>query len=144
MSNPHTIPITAVDASGQTVVRCHDCPHATEDEAGIASPSGPVPAPTLEGPLEQLTALVQALVADLGGLDGQLDGRLVRSLRLAPGEVELTLGTDLRGRGAWLAETAFQTLRRRLPDTDIFVIPAAAQTETRPLAAARATGAPTP
>jgi len=144
VSNPHTIRITAVDASGQAVARCDDCPHAADDEASIADASCPVPAPTLEGPVEQLRAVVNALMTDLGAVDGRLDGRLVRSLRLTPGEAELTLGTDLRGRGAWLAEMAFQSLRRRLPDTDIYVIPAAAPTTAAAHAAAMAAGPSNP
>ena len=62
-----------------------------------------------------------ALSAQLGcAPDG---AGLVRSLRLQPGEVELRLAMPAHCAGAELTDTAFQTLRRLLPDTDIYVLP---------------------
>ena len=135
----HTIRITAVDAAGHQVARCDDCPHtAPEDPAPDwhSGESGPV---VLEGPPDLLDRLVSALRPEFGLPDGRLDSRRVRSLRIVPGEVELTLATGLRGQGARWAESAFQILRRHLPDTDIFVTSAA------PVAAADPShGAPGP
>ena len=50
---------------------------------------------------------------------------LVRALHVQPGEVELRLAVHRHCGGAELADTAFQTLRGLLPDTDIYVTHAA-------------------
>ena len=81
----------------------------------------PCHAPQLSGPADQLARLMAALVAQLGcAPDG---AGMVRSLRLQPGEVELRLAVPAHCAGAELADTAFQTLRGLLPDTDIYVLP---------------------
>jgi hypothetical protein len=81
----------------------------------------PCLAPQLSGPADQLARLMAALVLQLGcAPDG---AGLVRSLRLQPGEVELRLAVSPHCGGAELADTAFQTLRGLLPDTDIYVLP---------------------
>lgn len=81
----------------------------------------PCQAPQLSGPADQLARLMAALTSRLGCAP---DGTgLVRSLRLHPGEVELRLAVPPRCGGAVLAETAFQTLRGLLSDTDIYVLP---------------------
>lgn len=121
----HTIRITAVDAAGHEVARCDDCPHGAHEAPApdwLAGEPGPV---VLEGPPDLLDRLVSALQPEFGLPDGRLDSRRVRSLRIVPGEVNLTLATALRGQGARWAESAFQILRRHLPDTDIFVTSAA-------------------
>jgi hypothetical protein len=49
----------------------------------------------------------------------------VRALHVQPGEVSLQLALDRSCGGATFADTAFQTLCRLLPDTDIYVTHAA-------------------
>lgn len=78
-------------------------------------------APVLTGPAAELQRLLQALSQSLGlPVDGD-ENRIVVSLALGDGEVELRLAVDPHCGGAELADTAFQTLRRLLPDTDIYV-----------------------
>jgi metal-sulfur cluster biosynthetic enzyme len=51
-----------------------------------------------------------------------VDLQLVKSLRIEGGEVELTVTFPLHcGPSRLLAESAFQALRRVLPDTDVYV-----------------------
>lgn len=83
----------------------------------------PCAAPALSGPQDQLTRVLAALSQGLGcAADG---AGLVRSLTVQPGEVELELAVPPHCGGIELADTAFQTLRGLLPDTDIYVRPAA-------------------
>ena len=49
---------------------------------------------------------------------------LVRALAVSPGEVTLELAVSRHCGGQELVDTAFQTLRTLLPDTDIYVTPA--------------------
>ncbi|WP_088280820.1 hypothetical protein [Ideonella sp. A 288] len=79
------------------------------------------------GPPDDLQRLVVALADSLGMADGQLDGTLVSSLKLMPGEVVLNLAVGPSCSGATLADAAFQTLRRLMPDTDIYVTHAGSQ-----------------
>jgi hypothetical protein len=70
--------------------------------------------------VERLLAAVEADLAqhitEPAGASG-----LVRALRLEDGEAELILTLAPRCGGQVLADCAFQTLRRMLPDTDIYV-----------------------
>lgn len=81
--------------------------------------------PTLWGQPEQVQRVMDALVHDLGGVLGDAeDGTgLVRSLRLDTevDEAELALAVPAHCGGGRVADVAFQTLRRLLPDTDIYV-----------------------
>lgn len=81
-------------------------------------------APELSGPADELSRVLLALHMALAA-DGVDAGDLVRALRLADGEAELVLAIAPRCAGAALADTAFQALRRALPDTDIYVTHAA-------------------
>jgi hypothetical protein len=55
-----------------------------------------------------------------------VDLRLVKSLRIAQGEAELTVTFPPQcGSSRAMAEGAFETLRRTLPDTDVYVLHAA-------------------
>lgn len=80
----------------------------------------------LHGPPERLAPVLDALRRELVAMDGQeplpLEA-IVQRLSLDPqqGEVELVLAVAPRCGTARLAETAFQTLRRLLPETDIYV-----------------------
>ena len=101
---------------------CGGCLHdAARSPVCRAMVDQPCQAPQLSGPADQLARLMAALSAQLGcAPDG---AGLVRSLRLRPGEVELRLAVPAHCAGAELTDTAFQTLRRLLPDTDIYVLP---------------------
>ncbi len=118
---PHTIPIyAATPASG-----CGACAHPAD--------SGPVcqatlgedcAAPQLSGPADEVQRLLTALRPLLGAAEA---GGLVQALRVQPGEVELQLARRAScagGGGGALADSAFQTLRSLLPDTDIYVLTA--------------------
>jgi hypothetical protein len=114
-----TIPIKPADPAGHA---CGDC-HATPS-GPVCSASGksPVGAPTLIGPAAEVQQLLNTLSAEC---QGQRLADAVVALRLEPGEVELTLSVPPRCGGAELADQAFKTLRRLLPDTDIYVTHAA-------------------
>ena len=79
--------------------------------------------PRLSGPSAELQRLLAAVEADLAQHIAEPAGAsgLVQSLRLEVGEAELTLTVAPRCGGQLLADCAFQTLRRMLPDTDIYV-----------------------
>lgn len=78
-------------------------------------------APAISGPPAEVQRVLGALTRTLGIERGLVDSGLLHSLRIEPGEVELTLAVAPRSGGAELADTAFQTLRALLPDTDIYV-----------------------
>ena len=81
--------------------------------------------PELAGRTEQLAQVLQELnrqVVDPDAGRGIVDLHWVKALRIQDGEAELTLSfTPGCGPGKQLSETAFQTLRRLLPDTDVYV-----------------------
>lgn len=119
-----TLPIqTAAPADG-----CGHCPQGNGDGgdhlgchfAQAVPPAAPPTAPQLSGPADVLARLMSAL-AGQPGFEAGTTG-LVRALKVQPGEVELQLTVDRRCGGAELSDTAFQTLRGLLPDTDIYVL----------------------
>ena len=81
--------------------------------------------PKLAGRADQLQQVLQALnrqVVDPAAGRGIVDLQWVRSLRIENGEAELTLSFAPEcGPGKDLSESAFQTLRGLLPDTDVYV-----------------------
>ena len=81
--------------------------------------------PQLAGSTDQLQQVLQALNAHVVDPDagrGIVDLQWVRALRIEGGEAELTLSfAPACGPGKELSESAFQTLRRLLPDTDVYV-----------------------
>jgi len=103
---------------------CGNC-HRDADGAPVCRSisAAPCPAPALSGPTDQLARVLAALSQGLGcAADG---AGLVRSLSVQPGEVDLELAVPPHCGGIALADTAFQTLRGLLPDTDIYVRPSA-------------------
>jgi hypothetical protein len=78
-----------------------------------------------EGPGELLATVMAGLNHDLGlRVAGDLSTTgLIQGLSIRDGEAVLKLAVSPRCGGARLADTAFQTLRRLLPDTDIYVEP---------------------
>ncbi len=89
-------------------------------------PARPAPRsvpPRLLGDAAHVQQVVGELVRMLGtevGLRAPTEFWL-RELRLQGDEAELSLARDLPHCGAELAQAAFDTLRRLLPDTDIYV-----------------------
>lgn len=119
--SPVIIPIHAQPAT--TGPGCGDCLHSAAGPVCRSDLGELADRPELSGPADQLQQVLAALDASLalqtgGGLMGS---GLVRALHLRDGEADLTLAVAPRCGGALLADTAFQTLRRLLPDTDIYV-----------------------
>ncbi len=81
--------------------------------------------PLLTGPQDELARVMHALndaVVEPGAGRGIVDLQWVRALRIEAGEAELTLSFATNcGPSQALSESAFQTLRRLLPDTDVYV-----------------------
>ena len=81
--------------------------------------------PQMAGPRDQLQQVMRELnrvVVDPDAGRGIVDLQWVRALRIEDGEAELTLSfAPLCGPGKALSESAFQTLRRLLPETDVYV-----------------------
>jgi hypothetical protein len=100
----------------------------------VASPSGPAcrstalgepcMAPQLQGDRATIQRVLQALDAEVADAAGGIVGRhCVKSLRIGGGEAELVVTFPPScGGGKALAESAFATLRRLLPDTDVYVL----------------------
>ncbi len=80
--------------------------------------------PRLEGDPATLQRVLAALDAEATDDAGGIVGRhCVKSLCISEGEAELTLTFPPScGSGKRLAESAFATLRRLLPDTDVYVL----------------------
>jgi hypothetical protein len=118
-------------------IACADTPAHPKGSDGcgacLSSAAGPVcrstvcepgTLPRFEGPPElvrQLVAELDAALAVQRPDDPNATTSLVHSLTLGDGEAELTLAVASRCAGAHLVDTAFQALRRLLPDTDIYV-----------------------
>ena len=120
------IPIKS-DTPTQASAGCGACFHSNMGPVCHAACEHPAEAaPRLSGPADTVQRVLRALEHALGPLQrpAEVDSAplsLVRSLHLGDGEAELTLAVAPRCGGALLADTAFDTLRRLLPDTDIYV-----------------------
>jgi hypothetical protein len=117
MAAQQTIPIhSSTETAG-----CGGCGHG-DGLAACRMPTGqPCPPAELIGPQEDLQRVLLALGKRLGFAPQAPEQAGVRALRLAPGEAELQLALPAHCAGIEMAETAFDTLRRLLPDTDIYV-----------------------
>ncbi|MBK1614131.1 hypothetical protein CKO44_11695 [Rubrivivax gelatinosus] len=83
----------------------------------------PCTSPELRGQPELVRCVLDSLrgVVDVDG-GNIVDRQLVKALRIDDGEAELTVSfAPSCGIGRDLAEGAFQTLRRVLPNTDVYV-----------------------
>ena len=105
---------------------CGGCLSSTSGPQCRAHLSGEACAhPQLAGRMDELLRVMQELnreVVDPEAGRGIVDLQWVRSLRIQDGEAELTLSfAPVCGPGKELSESAFQTLRRLLPDTDVYV-----------------------
>ncbi len=118
----HTIPIRPANPGTSPVAGCGGCVHGDGKVAVCRATLGEAcEAPQFSGPADELTRLLTALAPVLGAPE---TGGLVRALHVQDGEVELQLALRADCGGAALADSAFQTLRSLLPDTDIYVVPA--------------------
>ena len=107
-----------------------DAPHAG-CQACLQSEAGPVchavrpdaaTPPRLVGPPDEIRRLMAALALRLGfAMPPGAESGLVRALAVLPGEVTLELAVGRACGGQDLIDTAFQTLRGLLPDTDIYI-----------------------
>lgn len=84
-------------------------------------------APRLDGDARALVPLVEAVAGEISAPGGPLEGghevgAWLRAFRLRDGEAEMHVAGDLGACGAIVAACAFDVLRRRLRDTDIFVV----------------------
>jgi len=121
---PHTVwlqPTVAPPAGG-----CSGCVStASGPVCRSALPGEPCVAPELKGDSETLNRVMMALNAEVKDDTtgrGIVDLHWVKALRIGNGEAELTLSfAPACGPGKELSESAFQTLRRLLPDTDVYV-----------------------
>lgn len=86
-------------------------------------PVGDLRTPTLRGEPDQLRRVLAALEAALQARIGWRlpTGSWLRELRLDDGEAFVAITPELGGACGPSAEVAFDTLRRLLPDTDIYV-----------------------
>lgn len=117
MASHATIPIA--DASAHAA--CGGCSHGAGLAACHVPPGQPCPPAELSGPRAEVQRVLAALGHRLGFAPDAPERAGVRALRLAPGEAELQLALPAHCAGIEFAETAFDTMRALLPDTDIYV-----------------------
>lgn len=104
---------------------CAGCLPSAQGPACRASLTGePCLKPELAGDRPTLERVMSALNAEVVLDDaGVVDRHWVQGLRIEGGEAELRLTVPFScGSGKQLAEDAFATLRRLLPDTDVYVL----------------------
>ena len=103
---------------------CHACIQSLAGPSCHAIEPAQPSLPRLVGPTGELHRLLAALAPRLG-FDLQsisvAGTSLVRGLAVLPGEVTLELAVGRHCGGQGLIDTAFQTLRALLPDSDIYV-----------------------
>ena len=119
--NPLTLCLQPAPEGG-----CGDClPSASGPRCQVHFGGKPCPHPQLAGCAELIGRVMDELdrsvvVPDAGR--GIVELQWVQSLRIEDGEAELTLTFPTHcGPGRQLADSAFQTLRRLLPDTDVYI-----------------------
>lgn len=100
-----------------TIIPIHAAAAAPAANQPVLEPTRLVGEPAeVQRVLTALLADVQAQLAGIGPAE-----RWLRELRLAPGEAFVLIAPDLGHDSLESAEIAFDTLRRLLPDTDIYV-----------------------
>ena len=119
MGSASTIPIRSLNTAP---AGCGHCQHAAGSADCMSTPpGGPCTATQLSGPADQVARVMGALGRRLGFAPEAPEQAGVRALRITPDEVELELAWPAHCGGIEFAETAFDTLRGLLPDTDIYV-----------------------
>ena len=83
----------------------------------------PLVEPVLQGPSEGLKKVMGALGPSIQSAFGRpvVPGEWLQALELGNGEASVQLRRDLGCRTRDVAGNAFETLRRLLPDTDIYI-----------------------
>ena len=117
------IPILALPSDD-----CHACHSRAEGPACRTLVGERCASPEFHGEPALLSQVLDSLreVVDPERGGNIVDLRLVKSLRIAPGEAELVVTFPPQcGSARVMAEGAFETLRRTLPDTDVYVLHAA-------------------
>jgi len=107
---------------------CHACHSRPEGPACRTLAGERCSSPELRGEPAVLSQVLDSLreVVDPERGGNLVELRLVKSLRIGPGEAELTVTFPPQcGSARLMAEGAFETLRRALPDTDVYVLHAA-------------------
>jgi hypothetical protein len=118
--HPLPIPLRAEPAGADTP-GCGGCHHGSQADcsAAMVAPCQP----HLLGPADRLQAVLArlqpAIDAELG--TAVEPGAWLRSLRIDDDEAEVTLAPGLACRAVGVASVTFDTLRRLLPDTDIYI-----------------------
>jgi len=112
----------ADEAHSSASAGCHGCTAGSDAPACQALVGQPLRPAELSGPPADLQRLLAALASTLGFPPDQPEVAGVRGLQVGAGEVALTLASAPGCAGsAVLTDAAFQTLRRLLPDTDIYI-----------------------
>lgn len=120
-------PDEAAAASGCAPSACSACGQALAGESACYTPLGEdCLATVLSGPADQLKRVLDALGQRLGFAPDRPELGGVRGLQIDGDEVVLRLALPTDGSAPARAEAAWDTLRALLPDTDIYVNPAAA------------------
>lgn len=108
--------------SDATHAGCQACLQSEAGPVCRAAQPGPTTPPRLVGPPDEIARLMAALALRLGfAMPPGAGTGLVRALAVLPDEVTLELAVGRACGGQGLIDTAFQTLRGLLPDTDIYV-----------------------
>jgi hypothetical protein len=113
-----------IQPAAANAVDCNGCPTSAGAPSCRAIVGDTCPDPLLIGRADLLRRAMDSLrgVVDGTGGGNLVERQLVKSLRIESGEVELTLTfAPLCGSARELTEGAFETLRRSLPDTDVYV-----------------------
>jgi len=119
MGRTSTIMIRPVGAAPAGCGHCH--PAQGSHGCLTSRPAVACSATAYSGPADQLARVMGALGRRLGFAPDAPEKAGVRALRITPDEVELELAWPAHCGGIEFAETAFDTLRGLLPDTDIYV-----------------------
>ena len=96
-------------------------PHRVIPIVPIHTTQRAVHSPRLSGPASQLQHLQVALAADLSQALGRVPEGWLGELTLEAGEAHLGIAFGQGPVGRAVAAAAFDTLRRCLPDTDIYI-----------------------
>lgn len=120
-----TVWLQPAAAAPAAAAGCTGCvPSATGPACRSTVTGEPCLRPELAGDPPTLERVMSALNSEVTVDDaGVVDRHWVQALRIADGEAELRLTFPFScGSGKQLAEEAFATMRRLLPDTDVYVL----------------------
>ncbi len=118
--HPLPIPLRA-EPAGAGTPGCGGCHHGSQADCSATMPAPGQP--QLLGPADRLRAVLARLKPAIDAEVGAAvePGAWLRSLRIDDDVVEVALAPGLACRAVGVASVAFETLRRLLPDTDIYI-----------------------